>query len=193
MAERRRPASKRPEPILRSGSIFLRPAERDDLPLFVSWLNDDRTSRTLALRSPLSMALEEGWFARLLEHQGNDVWHFVICRAADSRPVGVVDLHEIDQVNGSAAIGIMIGDPADTNHGYGTGALTAIVDFAIGELRLERVWLDVYDFNDRAQHVYERVGFVHEGTLRHGLYRHGQFHNVHRMSILRAEWPPPRT
>jgi RimJ/RimL family protein N-acetyltransferase len=190
MPERRRPASKRPEPILRSGSVFLRPAERDDLPLFVRWLNDDRTSRTLALRSPLSMALEEGWFGRLLEHQGNDVWHFVICRAEDGRPVGAIDLHEIDQVNGSCALGIMIGDPADTNHGYGSDALRAMVDFAMGELRMERVWLDVYDYNDRARRVYERVGFVHEGTLRHGLYRRGEFHNVHRMSILRAEWPP---
>jgi RimJ/RimL family protein N-acetyltransferase len=36
--------------------------------------------------------------------------------------------------------------------------------------------------------VYERVGFVHEGTLRHALYRAGAHHDVHRMAILREEW-----
>jgi len=176
------------EPMLAHGSVHLRPAEREDLPLFVRWLGDARTTRTLAIRSPLSLALEEGWFERLLERQGGNHWHFVICRTVDGRPVGAMDLHEIDYVNGSAGLGIMIGDPADTNQGYGSDALRALIRFGFGELRLERIWLDVYDFNARARHVYERVGFVEEGVLRHALYRDGAFHDDHRMAILRYEW-----
>jgi RimJ/RimL family protein N-acetyltransferase len=103
-----------------------------------------------------------------------------------------MDLHEIDQVNGSAGLGIMIGDPADTNQGYGSDALRALIAFGFGELRLERIWLDVYDFNVRARHVYERVGFIEEGVLRHALYRAGEFHDDHRMAILREEWAAGR-
>jgi len=182
------PAADVPEPILRSGSVFLRPAERADLPLFVAWLGDARTTRTLALISPLSMAGEEHWFEDLVAHQGGDRWHFVVCRATDERAVGAVDLHEIDMRNGSAGLGIVIGAPSDTGQGYGSDALRALVAFGFGELRLERIWLDVYDFNERARHVYERVGFVHEGTLRRALFRAGAHHDVHRMSILRDEW-----
>ena len=178
--------------MLAHGSVHLRPAEREDLPLFVRWLGDARTTRTLAIRSPLSLALEEGWFERLLDRHGRDHWHFVICRTVDGRPVGAMDLHEIDYVNGSAGLGIMIGDPADTNQGYGSDALRALIAFGFGELRLERIWLDVYDFNARARHVYERVGFVEEGVLRHALYRDGAFHDDHRMAILRDEWAAGR-
>ena len=178
--------------MLAHGSVHLRPAEREDLPLFVRWLGDARTTQTLAIRSPLSLALEEGWFERLLEHHGRDHWHFVICRTADGRPVGAMDLHEIDHVNGSAGLGIMIGDPADTNQGYGSDALRALIAFGFGQLRLERIWLDVYDFNARARHVYERVGFVEEGILRHALFRDGAFHDDHRMAILREEWAASR-
>jgi RimJ/RimL family protein N-acetyltransferase len=85
-------------------------------------------------------------------------------------------------------LGIFIGDPADTGKGYGSDALRAIVSFGFAELRLERIWLDVYAYNDAARRVYDRVGFVHEGTLRHALYRNGAFQDVHRMSILREEW-----
>ncbi|HEY7969748.1 MAG TPA: GNAT family N-acetyltransferase, partial [Candidatus Limnocylindrales bacterium] len=81
------------EPMLAHGSVHLRPAEREDLALFVRWLGDARTTRTLAIRSPLSLALEEGWFERLLDRHGRDHWHFVICRTADGRPVGAMDLH----------------------------------------------------------------------------------------------------
>jgi RimJ/RimL family protein N-acetyltransferase len=181
-------SASKPVAMIRHGSVFLRPAERDDLPRFVAWLGDARTSRTLALRGPISLAMEQGWFERLLEVQGRDTWHFVICRADDARPLGAIGLHDVDTINGSAMLGIFIGDPADTGHGYGSDALRALVSFGFAELRLERIWLDVYAYNERARHVYDRAGFVHEGTLRHALYRDGAFRDVDRMSILREEW-----
>ena len=168
--------------------VHLRPAERADIPLFVRWMSDTRTTRFLALRSPIGLALEERWFDSLLEHHGVDRWFFVICRTQDGRPVGSIDVHAVDLRNGSAGIGIAIGDPADTGKGYGSDALGALLRFGFGELRLVRMWLDVYDFNERALHVYERLGFVHEATLRHGVYRAGAFADVHRLAILREEW-----
>ena len=66
--------------------------------------------------------------------------------------------------------------------------MIALVAFGFDQLRLERIELDVYDFNDRARAVYERVGFVHEGTMRRALFRDGAFHDVHRMAVLRDEW-----
>jgi len=176
------------EPLLRGRLVYLRPGEREDIPLFVRWLSDERTTRFLALRSPLGRAMEERWFDEVLDHHGRDRWFFVICRLEDDRPVGSLDLHEIDQINGSAGIGIAIGDPADTSQGYGSDALAALLDFGFGELRLVRMWLDVYDFNEHARHVYERLGFVHEATFRHGLFRGGRFVDVQRLGILAEEW-----
>jgi RimJ/RimL family protein N-acetyltransferase len=176
------------EPLLRGRLVYLRPAERDDIPHFVRWLTDDRTTRFLALRSPIGHAMEERWFEELVEHQGDDRWFFVICRLEDDRAVGSLDVHAFDPTNGGAGIGIVIGDPADTGKGYGSDALAALLDFGFGELRLMRMWLDVYDFNDRARRVYERLGFVHEATLRHDLFRGGRYHDVLRYGILRDEW-----
>ena len=47
------------QPIIAHGAVYLRPAERTDLPLFVSWFNDYSMSRTLSIRSPMSLAGEE--------------------------------------------------------------------------------------------------------------------------------------
>jgi RimJ/RimL family protein N-acetyltransferase len=178
------------EPLIAHGAVYLRPGERRDVPLFVRWYTDARTTRTLLLTSPLGEALEERWFEGMLETHGTNRFFFVICRQADDRPVGTIDLHEVNLRNGSASLGIAIGDPDDTGEGYGTAALRALVGFGFGQLRLERIELDVYDFNERARRVYERVGFALEGTLRRALYRDGAFHDVHRMAILRDEWSP---
>ena len=179
----------RPEPVIKGSLVFLRPGERADIPIFVRWMSDARTTEFLAIRSPIGQAMEERWFEDMLDHHGRDRWFFVIALLADERPVGAIDLHAIDLTNGGAGLGILIGDPADTSQGYGSDAIRALVDFAFGELRLQRVWLDVYDDNARGRHVYERIGFVQEATFRRGLFRHGRYVDVHRMAILRHEWP----
>src|SRR4051812_238530 len=181
-----------PVPMHRGRLVYLRPAERTDVPTFVRWLSDERTTRNLALRSPIGLAMEERWFDDLLDHHGRDRWMFVMCRLADDRPVGSLDLHEVDATNGGAGLGIVVGDAADRSQGYGADAIGALLDFAFDELRLERVWLDVYAANADARRLYERIGFVHEATFRHGVYRAGRYDDVHRMAILRSEWAEHR-
>jgi RimJ/RimL family protein N-acetyltransferase len=183
-------------PIIRGAHVLLRPPERADIPLFVAWLNDYETSRHLTTRAPLSIPLEERWFEDMLTRQGKDAWHFVICLLADQRPIGTAGLFGLDLLNGQAGFGIFIGVHALWNRGYGTDALEAICDFGFGELRLERIWLDVFTDNARAKRSYEKAGFSVEGILRHDMYRSGRFQDVFRMSLLRAEWealPRPRS
>ena len=175
-------------PILRSDRIYLRPAERSDLPTFVRWFDDAEMARHLAVRAPFSLAMEEKWFDQMVEHQGKDRYLFVICLAADGRPIGSADLREIDTENGNAAFGITIGEKDEWGRGYGTEALQVICDFGFGQLRLERIQLDVYVDNARARRSYEKAGFQVEGTLRHGHFADGRFMDVVRMALLRDEW-----
>jgi RimJ/RimL family protein N-acetyltransferase len=175
-------------PILRAQRIYLRPAEKSDLPLFVRWLSDAETKRHLALRAPFSAAMEEKWFEQAVERQGRNQYHFVICLIADGRPIGAADLRDINLEDGHAAFGVVIGEKGEWNRGYGTEALSAICDFGFGQLRLERIELDVYSGNKRAQRSYEKAGFKVEGTLRHAHFADGRFADVLRMSLLRGEW-----
>jgi RimJ/RimL family protein N-acetyltransferase len=181
-----------PEPIVHGRRTFLRAAERVDVPKIVPWFNDRATTRFISARAPMSIAQEERWFEGMLERQGKDAWFFLICRLGDDAPIGTIGLFDIDQTNGSAGLGISLGAPTDTGQGLGTDALEALLDFGFGQLRLERLWLHVYDFNERAIRSYEKAGFVREGVARHGAYRDGRFIDVVAMSILRDEWAARR-
>lgn len=174
--------------MIRGQRVYLRASERSDIPLFVGWLNDRDTASFLSQRAPLSVPLEERWFERMLEAQGKDAFHFVICRLEDDRPIGTIGYFGIDYIDGNAGLGIAIGDKSLWGQGLGTDALLALLDFGFGELRLERVWLEVFDFNERARRAYEKCGFVLEGTLRHAVHRRGRFRDVNLMAILRDEW-----
>jgi diamine N-acetyltransferase len=178
----------RPQPIIRGERVYLRPSERSDIPTFVRWFSDGETLSFLGMRSPMSEAMEEQWFDSMVQRQGKDAYHFVICLLADDRPIGTSGLFAIDNVNGHAGIGIAIGEKSLWSQGLGTDAMSALLDFGFGQLRLERMWLEVYDFNGRAQRSYEKSGFVLEGVERHAAFRQGRYIDVHLMSILRDEW-----
>ncbi len=175
-------------PIIRGEQVFLRPSQRDDLPLFVRWFNDADVLRNLAMRAPMSDAAEAAWFDRMLAAQGSTDYHFVICLLSDARPIGTIGLHRLDFLNGTAEFGIAIGEKDEWNKGYGTDALRAICDFGFGALRLERIALEVYAGNDRARRSYEKAGFSHEATLRRAHFARGEHTDVHVMSLLRDEW-----
>ena len=178
----------RPEHMVRGERVYLRAAERTDIPLFVRWLNDADTASFLSIRSPMSVVMEERWFDQMVAAQGKESYHFVICMLEDDRPIGTVGLFNLDTVNGNAGIGISIGEKDLWGQGLGTDAMLALLDFGFGQLRLERMWLDVYDYNERARRSYEKCGFVLEGTQRHAVYKLGRFIDVHLMAILRSEW-----
>jgi len=190
------PPDPHPTPIIRAERVYLRPAERADLPTFVRWLADAEVTHNLAIRSPISQAAEEKWFDQMTEKQGKEHYHFVICLIDGDRPIGATDLRDLDLENGNAGFGIVIGEKAEWNKGYGTETLQAICDFGFGQLRLERIYLEVYAANKAGQRAYQKAGFVTEGTLRNAHFADGKHVDAMIMSLLRDEWlalPRPKS
>ncbi len=101
--------------------------------------------------------------------------------------LGEIVLMDHDEPNRSASLRIALIAGAQ-NRGVGTEALRLVLTQAFGPLRLHRVSLDVYAFNGRAIHVYEKVGFHHEGRLRDALWWDGTPHDALLMAALATEW-----
>ena len=121
------------------GGVFLRPAERSDVPLFVAWMNDWTMSRTIGLVAPMSEAMEDQWFERVVANQGKDGYHFTICLLADDRPIGTIGLFELNLRNGDAGLGISIGTAEDRGKGHGSDALRALLWFGFGQMQSRAV------------------------------------------------------
>jgi RimJ/RimL family protein N-acetyltransferase len=84
----------------------------------------------------------------------------------------------------------MLGEKEFWNKGYGTEAMQLVLQHGFQTLNLNRIMLEVYTTNPRAIRCYEKVGFVHEGCKRQGMYKNGVYIDVLLMSVLRQEWAP---
>ena len=112
---------------------------------------------------------------------------FAIERMNDQAFIGTISIYAINWVNGTCHVRISIGSPHQ-GKGLGTDAMNALLDFIFHYLRINKVKLSVFSFNQRAIRSYEKCGFQHEGVLRQEIFRFGQYHDLIVMRILREEW-----
>lgn len=67
-------------------------------------------------------------------------------------------------------------------------ALTALIDHAIGTLRLHRLEADVDPRNERSVRLLDRLGFVREGLLRERWLEAGEVQDAVFYGLLAREW-----
>ena len=99
--------------------------------------------------------------------------------------VGEVVLNDLDPANLSCNLRIALRVPGK---GYGSEAIELTLGHAFRTTPLHRVSLEVYAYNERARHVYKKLGFVEEGRLRDALRWDGEWHDAVVMSVLRPHW-----
>jgi RimJ/RimL family protein N-acetyltransferase len=173
-------------PYLIGSKLYLRALDRADSPLLQRFMNHPEVNRTIAAWRPVTIEAEGEWLERMGRSEHDLVLGIV--PLVDDRLIGVCGLHAIDWQNRHASFGIAIGETGEWGKGYGTEATRLLTRHGFQRLNLHRIQLDVYDLNDRAQHIYEAVGFRREGVLREAVFRDGAYHSVHRMAMLAAEW-----
>nr|WP_221472831.1 GNAT family protein [Amycolatopsis umgeniensis] len=115
---------------------------------------------------------------------------YAVLRKEDRVYLGDVVLSDIDEDNRSGAFRIALTGPDVFGKGYGTEATKLLLDYAFDVVGLNRVSLEVFDFNPRARRVYEKAGFVREGLQREALWWEGEWHDVVTMAVLKSDPRP---
>lgn len=105
-----------------------------------------------------------------------------------ARCIGTVGLHEHDAHDRTVRIGCIVFQTKDRRKGYGREAIGLALRYAFTILRVNKVYLNVFHENTRAQAIYARMGFRPEGVLLEE-YRLGEtFHDMVRMCLLFRWW-----
>jgi RimJ/RimL family protein N-acetyltransferase len=104
---------------------------------------------------------------------------------ADREFLGTTGFYRLDFRNRNCHWGIGIGPPSRWGQGFGTEACQLAVRFAFKELGMEKVYLRVYEGNDRGRRAYEKAGFEVEGTLPRDVWLHGGPVTAYLMAVYR--------
>lgn len=118
----------------------------------------------------------------------NSSFPFSIRSIDDDQMIGYIELSNIQWWNGTATLGIGVGETDNRGKGYGKEALKLLLDFAFNEINLHRVQLNVFSYNKEAIKLYEKVGFKREGVYREFIHRDSKRWDMYLYGILKHEW-----
>jgi RimJ/RimL family protein N-acetyltransferase len=110
-------------------------------------------------------------------------------QAKNGKPLGYMGLNFVSYENRVANLGAHLGEQDYLGGGYGTDALTLLIDYAFDWLDLRRLWLSTMGINARVMRQMEKVGFTLEARQRAATLADSVWIDVLQYGILREEWP----
>lgn len=158
----------------------------EDARLLSEWDRDSEFQRLL--NSESASRYNPKQVREFFEKEIDSMHFYMIQRLEDNRKIGLIDLNGIDWVSRNAWVGIGIGEREFWGKGYGTDAMKVLLRYAFTTLNLQRVTLNVFDFNQRGYASYKKCGFKAEGRLPGALLKAGKRCDLIFMGILRSEW-----
>lgn len=163
--------------------LKLRPLEKEDL----EFLYEMRTNPDVmdywfeepyATMGKLIKSFEAGQDSDI--HRNFILYHM-------NEKIGYIGLFHIDTRHRNAEFGIMIA-PSQQGKGYATVATRLIVEYGFNQLNLYKLFLYVDKLNEKAVHIYRKVGFQVEGDLKKHFFVNGSYHDALFMSLFQEDY-----
>lgn len=168
--------------------LVLRPFESTDAEVIEALAGDADVARTTNLPYPYPAGGAVPWIEAGHEAAAHGQrYPLAIVRRLDGQLVGCMTLLVAPE-HRRGELAYWIGRPY-WGQGYATEAGARIVAYAFGELQLNRVTAQAMRRNRASTRVMEKLGMVHEGTLRQEIYHCGAFEDVDVYGLLRADYP----
>ena len=165
--------------------LIIRPSVIEDLDLFYQWELQPAVTEFFSIGKNQSYETVLRTFIHDDENPAQR--QYTIILKETQQPIGRIVLADLIEGWKVEIFRIYIADPTLRNQGLGKQAMSVILDLCFKDFAVERVYLDHYTDNP-ASFLYQSLGFQYEGILRKNCRKDGKLHDVHLMSMLRAEY-----
>lgn len=146
------------EVYLKSGKLTIRNATAEDAEILCRWWNDGAVMAHAGFPNGIGTSVEK--VAASLK-QDTDLSRKLILEL-EGAAIGEMSYRTTEER--IAEIGIKICDASQQEKGYGTTFIRMLIDYLFEHMGYDKITLDTNLKNERAQHVYEKLGFRKTAT-----------------------------
>jgi UDP-4-amino-4,6-dideoxy-N-acetyl-beta-L-altrosamine N-acetyltransferase len=157
--------------------------EEGDRELVLTWRNLPNVRNNMYTNHVISAEEHGRWFEA---SRRDPAKRLLVCVDLQDVPVGVVVFYEINSVQRTATWAFYAG--SSERRGIGSEMEFLALDFAFGELQLEKLNCEVLAFNMPVVDFHRKYGFRIEGIFRAHYERDGKRHDVYRLAHFRKAW-----
>lgn len=154
------------------------------LPLIMDWRMRPYITKYMNTDPVLTLDKQRAWF-RKIENDPTQR-HWVIL--ADEKPIGMINLVDIDLVNQRCEWGWYIADKKSRSFELAIFLEWNLYDYVFDSLKLNKLYGQTFAENDGVVQLHCYCGNTEEGCLRQHIRKNGKFHDIVVTSILKEEW-----
>ena len=168
-------------------TVSIRRAQPQDVDFLLELMTHEDVDPFMAVVRPRD---REGLLAEIERSQAEpqEFGHFVI--EVDAQPAGVMGFSVANARSRIANLGSLAVHPEFRGRRLADEAARLFQRHLIFDLGYHRLQLEIYGFNERAQHHAERAGFVREGVRRKAYDRHGEWVDSVIYGLVREDLEP---
>ena len=167
----------------------LRAIEREDLPHLLSWRNEPDLRKYFREYRELNYQQQMNWFeSKVINDIGTRMFAIV---DNQQELLGAAGLCYIDWINRTADFSIYIGkNGLYIDELLAPDAAKVMIKYAFEELGLNRLWSEIYSFDQAKVKFFYSLGFQLDGTHRQTHWSENNWHDSFFFSLLATDTQP---
>ncbi len=179
--------------MLKGKQVYLCALERADLPYLMEWRNRAGFRKHFREYREINSDMQNSWYEKKVLGDAGTIM-FAVRSTENDELLGCCGLCYINWVHRNSDLSLYIGkDNAYIDElGYARESCKLLFDYGFLELGLEKIWSELYEFDEKKITLYQELGMQIDGTLRNQYYYDGRWWDSKLLSILSGEWKKGR-
>jgi len=169
---------------LKGEHIYLRALEPEDLEFIHTIENDETIWEISNTQTPYSKYL----IKQYLDNAHKDIYEVKQLRLVISNykdeALGMIDIFDFDFKNRRAGIGIIVKNPSDRQNGYGSEALSLLIQYCFTHLNLHQLYCNISEDNLVSIKLFTNQGFNKIGLKKDWIYLNGAYNNEYVFQLI---------
>lgn len=169
--------------------VYINAIRREDLPILMEWRNLPEYRMYFREYRELNPDMQQRWYEnKVLNDNATEM--FAIRHNETNELLGCCGLCYINWVHRNADLSLYIGwkETYIDDEGYAEEACELLFYYGFKELGLQKIWTEIYCFDDKKMNLYTKLGFHKDGELRNQYFYDGKWWNSNMLSLLTEEW-----
>ncbi len=154
-----------------------------DLQKVLYWRNQDFVRKMMYHSEIITMKEHLDWFNKVQSNNTSIAQIFYF----ENKPYGVVNIHQIDCLNGTCGWSFYIGEK-DAPSGLGTLLGYLAIDYIFNSLNLRKLCAEVIKFNDKSYNFHKKLGFEQEECLKDHIKKEGEYIDIYLFGLSKSTW-----
>ena len=169
--------------------VSLHAIEKNDLEILLNWRNNPGFRKYFREYRELNMDQQELWYKNKVLNDPTVIM-FSIKNNKTGELLGCCGFVYINWIHRNADLSLYIGweDKYIDDKGYASESCKLLLEYGFNQLSLNKVWTEIYEFDNKKLSLYQDFGFNQDGLLRKNYWYDGKWWDSRILSILRDEF-----